>query len=421
MSSIASRVRQFVRRLRADRGQMVLVFMLIVLPVTTVVGAVAVDASLWQSERRGAQTDAELSALAGAYELLAPTLGDAAAKTQTAGYAAINDEAKNASIIGNNIAVDNSCFNGPRSDSVALNIKHESHTFFGGVFGLTIAPEIGAHARACAGSIVEIKGLMPVGLPICADPLDPNCPNSRSLCWSPDANGDGLPEPLYGKRCDLSVFDKVSGEASWLALDGSSPLPGPPTLGCWKAGGGANQLTNEIKAGGANTLCHIAPQGYTAAQCAGASIPPVNWCVKSKTGAQPNVIMAAFNTLFSTEGKCDIAGGDGIDDFDGTMELVSGTTGTASAFYREICHSPRLITLIVVDHFDATGNGFMPIRAFASFFVEGCTVDGVLYPKCDPRGSIGHATFTGRFANLLADGEVGALTNWSPKRILLDQ
>ena len=379
--------------------------------------------ALGLSERCGAQKDADLSALAGALELLAPTPGVAPAQTATAGYAATNDESKNASIFGG-VKVDSSCFNGSRPDSVAVDIKHATRLFFGEVFGLPV-PEPGAHARACAGSVVELKGIMPVGLPICADPLDPNCPNSRTLCWSPDADGDGLLEPLYGKQCDLSVFDKVSGEASWLDLDGSSPLPLPPTTGCYKGGGGANELSAEIKAGGANTLCHIAPAGYTAAQCASAIIPPVNWCVKSKTGAQPNVVMGAFNTLFSTEGACDITG-DGIDDFAGAMKLLSGTAATESAFYGEICHSPRLITLIVVDHFDASGNGFMPIRAFASFFVEACTITnnaGVAteYPKCNPNGSIGHATFTGRFVNVLAEGTVGAWTNWSPKRILLDQ
>lgn len=423
MMTVIARLRRTFER--GQRGQMLIVFALVIVPVSLVIGVVAVDASMWQSERRGAQKDADLSALAGAYELLAPVADVAAAKTQTASYAATNDESGNASIVGKNgedpgdIVVDNSCFNGPRPDSVALNINHKSRLFFGDAFGIPL-PKPGAHARACAGSVVEMKGLMPVGLPICTD-LDPKtCPNSRSLCWSPDIDGDGLPEPLYGKQCDLSVFDKVSGEASWLDLDGSSPLPNPPTLGCYKGGGGANELADEIKAGGANTWCHIAPEGYTAAQCAGASIPPVNWCVKSKTGGQADKVMKAFNSLFSTEGKCD-SDGDKIDDFGGAMELESGTAGTASARYREICHSPRLITLIVVDHFDPTGNDFMPIRAFASFFVEACAVDGVAFPKCDPRGDIGHATFTGRFVNILADGEIGALTNWSPKRVLLDQ
>ena len=94
---------------------------------------------------------------------------------------------------------------------------------------------------------------MPIGVPI-------NNPDferwSRELCWSPDdSDPDNLPEPLYGKRCDLSVTDKVSGEASWLDLDHPS---GDPSDDCSVSGGGANELRNEIEAGGANTWCYVA-------------------------------------------------------------------------------------------------------------------------------------------------------------------
>ncbi len=425
----------------SERGQILMVVVLIIIPLTAAVGIVAVDMSSWQSERRGAQKDADLAALAGAYELM--NAGATVAQAQTAAMAnqGTNDEAGNAQIApsGNlgDIIVDNSCFNTvdmvngvptPHLDSVSLNVRHKARVFFGEVFGIKLAPDVGAHARACAGSLISMKGVMPVGLPVCPDPLDPACnlnKFARTLCWSPDDNGDGLPQPLYGTRCDLSVFDKVSGEASWLDLDNTSPFPNPPTRDCWNAGGGASELTAEIKAGGANTWCRVAPAGYTAAECQSAAIPPVNWCVKSKTGASPNPIMDAFKTLFSTEGACDTTG-DGIDDFSASMQLMSGTEGTDSAFYKEICKSPRLITVIVVDNFDATGNNFMLIRAFASFFVEACTITdnaGVVteYPKCDPQGNIGHAMLTGRFVNIVGQGEVGAPSDWSPKGIRLDQ
>ena len=68
ITSVASRMWR-----RGECGQMLLIFALLIVPVTFGLGAVAVDASLWQSERRGAQKDADLSALAGALELVPQT------------------------------------------------------------------------------------------------------------------------------------------------------------------------------------------------------------------------------------------------------------------------------------------------------------------------------------------------------------
>jgi len=422
-----------------ERGQMLILFIL-VMTVVFLIGAIVVDFGLWFSERRGAQKDSDLSAIAAAQDLLALTSFSspaAGALQQQANDRATEYVQRNGVTDLANVHLpqpgDEAAWTGCWSDqgdtsdtmdSYPLDVEHPSKALFASIWGLAAPKDLGAHARACVGSIVAMKGIMPVGLPINSPDLNKF---SRTLCWTPDNDGDGLPEPMFGTRCDLSVFDKVSGEASWLDLDNTSPLPKPPTVDCYNAGGGANELTDEIKAGGANTWCRVAPQGYTSAQCASASIPPVNWCVKSKTGGQANKIMDAFNSLFSTEGQCD-SNGDGIDDFTTSIELVSGTPGTESAFYREICHSPRLITLIVVDNFDATGNSFMPIRAFAAFFVEACTIidnNNVTteYPKCDPPPGtpIGQAMFTGRFVNILGEGAVGAPTDWSPKRIVLDQ
>jgi hypothetical protein len=49
---------------RAERGQMLVLFALLIVPVTFVIGVIAVDASFWQSERRRSQTAAVLAALA---------------------------------------------------------------------------------------------------------------------------------------------------------------------------------------------------------------------------------------------------------------------------------------------------------------------------------------------------------------------
>jgi hypothetical protein len=255
-------------------------------------------------------------------------------------------------------------------------------------------------------------GLFPVGVPI----NNPDLTNVRQLCWSPDDDGDGLPEPMFGIRCDLTLKDATSGEWGWLDLDNPEP-PAPPSLLCSKGGGGADELGEEIEQGGANTYCRVAPRGFLQSACT----DQMNWCVESKTGAQPQKVMGAFNTLFSTEGHCQTNPRDGIDDFDATFRLDSGAPGTDKAFYDKICDSPRLILLIIVDNYDPQGNPLMPIRSFASFFVDACRVDGVEYPKCDPQGQIGHLQLVGYFVNLVGDGAAGWPTDWSPKRIVLDE
>ena len=73
MMRLAMRAVRGTMRPARERGQMIIIFAVLFVPVTVIIGAVAVDASMWQSERRGAQKDADLSVRAGAYELLAPT------------------------------------------------------------------------------------------------------------------------------------------------------------------------------------------------------------------------------------------------------------------------------------------------------------------------------------------------------------
>ena len=422
-------MRKLLRTLKRDPGQ---AFMITVLTVSIVfvVGVITIDFGVWFSERRGAQKDADLSALAAAQELLsmtklsdpnASTIQDAAndRATEYANHNDVNDP--------DNIHLPDpsdgdlwtACWSdiGDTSDimdTYPLDIEHPGPELFATIWGLVAPDELGAHARACIGSIISSQGVMPIGVPI-------NNPDynkwSRVLCYNPDDDDpDDLPEPQFGITCDLSVFDKVSGEAGWLDLDHPEP-PAPPSDLCSEKGGGADELGEEIENGGANTWCYVAPTGTTVDDCD----ESLHYCVRSKTGAQPQTIMKSFETLFSTEGECDITG-DGIDDFDGSLVLESGEIGTDSAFFREVCHSPRRITLIIIDNYAPQGQDFMPIRAFASFFVEGCNIDGTDYPKCTGfHGQIGHAMLYGRFINILEEGGVGYPTDWSPKRIILDE
>jgi hypothetical protein len=56
--------------------------------------------------------------------------------------------------------------------------------------------------------------------------------------------------------------------------------------------------------------------------------------------------------------------------------------------------------------------------------VEACYVDGVEYPTCDSKdmpGKIGHASLVGTFYSSEGEGGVGWPSDWSPKRIVLDE
>jgi hypothetical protein len=448
-----------LKGITADRGQMLMMFVL-TMSVVFVMGFVVIDFGLWFSERRGAQKDADLSALAAAQELLGitqlsdPDAGQVqdAANDRAWAYAQKNDVIDIADVHLPNpsdASVWTACWadQGDISntiDSFPLDIEHDAGALFATIFGWYAPDDLGAHARACVGSINSMAGVMPVGVPI----KNPDLDGVRDLCWAPDDDvdpndtdpsdndDDDLPEPLYGKRCDLTVKDGDSGEYGWLDLDNPCPLGEcAPSNVCSEGGGGANELGEEVEYGGANTYCRVAPIGATTADCQARSTneDPWNWCVEAKTGLSLNKLMEAFNTLVKDEGACDGPDADDpedgkVDDFEYSVELQSGTEGTDSAFYDEICDSPRIITLVIIDSYTSAGNPVLPIRAFASFFIEGVAIldnDGMVvvgeYPKFDPQGNIGQFFFYGRFMNIVGDGGAGYVTDWSPKRVLLDE
>ncbi|MCJ7492453.1 MAG: pilus assembly protein TadG-related protein [Dehalococcoidia bacterium] len=252
-------MKRLLRRLREDHGQAIILFVMII-SITLVIGVITIDFSLWFSERRGAQKDADLSALAAAQELLPiVTLDDPnataiqqAANDRATEYANLNDVTDPANILLPSLADSQAwtaCWSdeGDTSDIIdtyPLDIKHPTRGLFGEIFSIADQSNLGAHARACVGSVNRLDFVMPVGVPM-------NNPDYekwiRDLCWSPDDDDpDNLPEPLYGKQCDLSVFDKVSGEASWMDLDHPDPEDYPPSDVCSEKGGGANELGDEI-------------------------------------------------------------------------------------------------------------------------------------------------------------------------------
>src|SRR5207247_1973085 len=53
----------------------------------------------------------------------------------------------------------------PVIDTVQLSAEHHSTSLFGSIFGM-IAPQIGAPAKACLGSITTASGLLPLGIQV---------------------------------------------------------------------------------------------------------------------------------------------------------------------------------------------------------------------------------------------------------------
>ena len=159
-----------IRKVNGQRGQM-LVMLVLTLSVTFIIGFIVIDFGLWFSERRGAQKDADLSALAAAQELLSLTkLSDGnaldvqdAANARALDYAAKNDVADPDNVhLPDPVdsALWTACWEdiGDTSDvmdTYPLDIGHPTGALFGTIFGFTGLEDLGAHARACVGSVIS--------------------------------------------------------------------------------------------------------------------------------------------------------------------------------------------------------------------------------------------------------------------------
>jgi hypothetical protein len=403
---------KLLKRLRGERGQVIIMFVGI-FTIITVIGLITIDFGLWFSERRGAQTDADLPSLAGAAELtvLEPGPGEVAeAIAQAEDFLARNDEAGNA-WLAEPVLVDDSCFSDdPRDkpglpDSVTVNVNHDSRALFGEIFGIE-APDIGAHAKACAGSLWEAEGLFPIGVPM---------QGNNSDCFDTDANGD--PIPIYGSTCAMAVGagQGSSGETGTIKLFNGGEL----TCSSSTTGGGRT-LRDEVEAGGANTTC---------------SVGDLVW---PKTGVGSNPLRQSLKTLIDQEAtdpayRCDEDFGDG-DTHDQFLEVVVQERGepypSADAeFAPRECDSPRLVQLIMIDSYDVQGNAPSEIIAFANFFIAGCErVDLSVQPPlvlefsetCDIHGQQGHIRMRGEFVYILqTSGPIGPRNNFGTPAIAL--
>jgi hypothetical protein len=398
----------------------VLVLWVLAATIIFAIGAITVDFGLWLTERRGAQKDADAATMAGAYELLNQDFVNLANNNFGAIKTAAEDAAYEwADLNGvaaqdvHDLVVDDTDCLGPSPvvDTVQLAAEHHTRALFTSIFGLAV-PQIGAPAKACLGSINTAHGLLPVGVQVSGVASD---------CWADLSDPpDGVEDPVFGQECTLTfgASEQTTGEAGHLRLfnDGSFDCSGTAT-------GGGNTYFDEIESGGANTDCHV--YKYFLDPSKSCDDDP-GGCVYPLTGVAPVPQSNALQELLASEGECNAENGPGLIPEDEFLEVVYPVNGdptpsSSTLFARYDCTSPRLVSLIILPHFDVQGNAPQPIVAFASFFIKGCVnADGLFSSTCDLPGGQGQIKLRGHFVNLLETaGGVGQISTWSPKRITL--
>jgi hypothetical protein len=387
--------------------------------IIAIAGAIAVDFSVWFSERRGAAKDADLIALAGAYELLADD-GDCMADVQDAveiwadeneidpvdDVHNLGDSCKSLAFPDGFESEDGYCHDAPdtggRPNMVVLDVDHESKALFASIFGVA-APEIGAHACARAGSLHNTRGLRPWTVAI-----------EESPCFG-DTDGDTVNDtPLFGADC---IFRDEDDESSV----GSIRLGRDEDGVCSPPGGGANAYQDNIVEG-------------SPAECAIGDI------VGSEPGLDNGPTFAALEDLLATEGDCDDANGDGdgIDQFDESFATTDGgpvVPGPDQTFVPlNDCKTPRAIHIINIRRLGGPGFEDYEIEGFAAFFLEQCEVvdpgdpndpdDDVItavYEDCNvPPGDRPNAQIRGFFMSILElEGDIGDFDEFGTKVIRL--
>jgi hypothetical protein len=395
---------------------MLMVFALLVVPITFVLGAVAVDASVWQSERRGAQKDADLSAVAGALQL-AFEQNKGNAENAASQNADTNDEAGNAPGItpgddagaANTVVVDDACF--PENtilplNSVTVNLDHKSRTFFSSIFGINVAPKIGAHARACVGSLTNPEGLRPYAVD-----------KETSPCFEQAPADPDFEQPLFGQECVFDWGAQGSPDTAQRGLLNLETEDGP----CSVKGGGAHDVRENIE-NGAEGSC-FTNEGSSCAT-------PLTDCVLGEPGNVSSV-QTAVQTLIADADDCD-TNGNGRDDFEESLELLGGGSAPPSPnnIYTPVtCSdgkvSERIITIIAVDNLNKHTDPW-PIRYFLNIFITGCR-DGRDEPGAplDPDCSVqnGHTRYYGIvFKSYLVEaGDITAPNDSGIRVVTLDE
>jgi len=379
-------MRRILSKLRQQQGQAIIMFVGL-FTVITVIGVITIDFGLWFSERRGAQTDADLPALAGARECMLrlasgdPDYGDPQAKVQE--WFNLNNEG-NATL--ENVDVECPC--------VTVDVRHSSRSLFASIFD-KVAPNIGARAKACAGAANNPTSPVPFYL----------------VNHGPCFHADGSPNLDDGGLC-------------MIAGGSQSESPDNPNRGCLDLqtegecsySNASGDLLYNIN-WGTDGMCLINDTGY----CDPDNRGPWYDCVAGQGGCpKSSKVVPAIGDRVSRIGTCD-ANHNGVEDFSEVTEPVPDTPGVYTA---KACNTSgpdgaswRLMTVIVIGEEPASNNGY-PILASAAFYITGCAdernYDSILACMADHDNVADCLTPEERKCTASSGGHEAVLGQWVP-------
>jgi hypothetical protein len=392
---------------------------ILIFSIVTVVGFMTVDVGLWLSERRGAQTDADLPALAGARECLLNLVSDGEYNPDVTGavqnWLAKNNGGEPVSECGDpNAQDDQLCFDADQTSTecerqdngqrcVDVVVKHRSRNmfsalpFFNHVFDDT-AGTVGAHARACAGGAQNPGNVIPIDTYAICQEADP--PEA-----GPCFNADGTPK--LGEPCGLE-FGAQSGTAC------NNPRG---QLDLWAGG---EQCSNSQGPANVEDLIRDGAPGICLLNDTGSC---TDWfdCAETVTGNAQNVL-DGINARVTQNHMCDdnFPDSGGVSNVDDLSEAVFLQDGVYEARDCDpdqsgLQMSERLASIIVFDEYPDEPNTPYPISAFGAFYIKGCTttVADCTDPNygwslnelnCNMHGQIGHAVVCGQFLRVILSG-----------------
>ena len=425
-------MRRIFSRLRQQRGQVLIMFAAM-FAIITIVGFIVVVFGLWFSERRGAQTDADLPALAGARECM---LQLATGTYHDPAWAVDQWFKENVPLDADgNPKPDFTYTSTPCYDPlgngelcVDVVVRHKSRTlfsalpFFNHVFD-DVAGNIGAHARACAGAASSPQSVDPIETDTdtgaCFD--DEGHPILDSLCGLEYGSGGGPGGNNPRGIVDLTTDDGV--HCSQAKDSGNIEV----MLAC--GAGGMCMIDDTPETG----TCPASKDGWYE-------------CASTQTGNPQKVLdgmqcrlqggsqckkISCDGAVPPGEGICD-TNNDGIDSFEESVVLVDGNGDPATSLYEPrdcdpnqsgVQISPRLMNIIVFNQYPDNNNDGYSITGFAGFYVNGCASDkddkdndGVVDEddvdtSCNSKGEVGHVVVYGQLFRLIVSGAgIGPVT-----------
>jgi len=434
-----------VRRSRtraAERGQF-LIFFVAMFSIILIMATVVIDVGSYVADRRTSQKDADSAVLSGAIPLLkertSPTMQTDAVSRITE-WALRNGVDDAAHVINPRIVpqcwAKGKAFDG-LPDGVETEIDAGSKLILGkwiaDTFGGSLHIDVGAHARACIGSLVTTTGLRPWAMPQLGELKNGVCSDGSRLlggqcitnCFDKDSFGNIV--PLFGATCKIRSDQPQS--------IGSINLESTNVSGtCGSGNSSASAYENNILEGGAAN-CSI---GDLVGTKQGVATGP------TKQGMQD--LLATEDTQNAAGKGCDAkfntppagvtdngngVGGHWIDDFWEVFTPADAIPGPTTVYTARECDndptdllgepdSPRFVTVAMVGQLP-TSNGTqdLVIKAFAGFFVERCQAidnNGVYVPspaideqKCTIAGS--SFQIVGRFIQFQQLGGTGGPLN----------